>query len=49
MTYQQELFKFTLIYCTDQEIDALGEVRAAELATERDKQAAEQLRIDCEG
>lgn len=49
MTYSQELFLFTLIYVEDQEINALGEVRATELAHERDERAAEQLRIDCEG
>jgi hypothetical protein len=49
VTYTQEIFKFMLIYCTTEEIETLGEVRAAELATKRDEQAAEQLRLDCEG
>ena len=49
MDYIQELMSFTRIYVQPEEIEALGQVRATELATKRDVLAAEQLRLDCEG
>lgn len=45
----QELMFFTLIYVQVEEIENLGWAWAADLAAKRDKQAAEQLRLDCEG
>lgn len=47
--YEQELMAFTLAYAQPEEIDHLGWSWATQLATARDVQAAEQLRMDCEG
>jgi hypothetical protein len=47
--YMREIAAFTRIYCTDKEIKVLGQVQAAALAANRDAQAAEALRLDCEG
>ena len=47
--YINELLSFILTYVTDDELAHLGEVKSAELACIRDKQAAEQLRISVEG
>jgi hypothetical protein len=46
---EREIMAVTRLYCTDEEIEALGWTPAAMLATARDITAAESLRLDCEG